>query len=156
MRKKLSLLSVIIKSKQKIQVIKLWKEPGNNWAIELGMTNPRPLEQSLTQSKILKIFCLTKYHQTFILIRIKEKLTFCSWCCSICCWGVWATCSCCCLAPSMPWYHTGLCLDQAGFHTGRCTTVDPAGRWDLVLPAPPLRHRCCSSPTREERTSRNQ
>ena len=51
--------SVIIKSKQKIQVIKPSKEPGNNWAIELGMTNPRPLEQSLRQR-------WTKSSQTFL------------------------------------------------------------------------------------------
>ena len=41
---------IIIKSKQKIQVIKPSKELGNNWAIELGMTNPRPLQHAVIQS----------------------------------------------------------------------------------------------------------
>ena len=71
MRKKLSLLSVIIKSKQKIQVIKLWKEPGNNWAIELGMTNPRPLEQSLTESKKVKS------SKSFVWPNIIKPLSWC-------------------------------------------------------------------------------
>ena len=152
--------SVIIKSKQKIQVIKPSKEPGNNWAIELGMTNPRPLEQSLRQrwTKSSQTFLWRnpfqahqrKTHVSTLQVLLFNLLV-----------AVSATLlSCCCLGPSMQRYHTG--RDSGG--AGRvCTRAShwalhhcPAGRCELVLPAPPLRHRCCSSPAGDGQTMRNQ
>ena len=128
------------------------------------MTNPRPLEQSLRQrwTKSSQTFLWPNNRRNPLLKHIKEKLTFqrCRCCCSIC-WSVSATLlSCCCLGPSMQRYHTG--RDSGG--AGRvCTRAShwalhhcPAGRCELVLPAPPLRHRCCSSPAGEGQTVRNQ
>ena len=60
------------------------------------------------------------------------------------------------------WFTLGLVLHQ-GFTLGTgAPLVDPAGRSELVpklvlvLPPPPLRHRCCSSPAGDGQTMRNQ
>ena len=130
--------------------------------------------QTELKSEIFKLI------KNFVGLNTKNPLyqrkthisTGCRCCCSICCSGVSASSlSCCCLVgPSMQWYHTGLGLVcwarlhqgitlglvlHQGFTLGGAP-LDPAGRWELVLPAPPLRHRCCSSPTGDGQTLRNQ
>ena len=144
MRKKLSLLSVIIKSKQKIQVIKLWKEPGNNWAIELGMTNPRPLEHAVIQS--LKKNGLQRQNSHWkVLFNLPQVARCLSEWLSCCCLGEAWSCPACTrfTLRDLASRWSSLCGAGAGAGAGAAPESAshwPASRWSwlhrIVSPAP--------------------
>ena len=119
----LTVFGVIIKSKQKIQVIKPSKEPGNNWALELGggwqiQTIRTEFEAEPNNKK--------KYHK-------EKKLTF--WNFEVLLFNLLLRCVCnsaflLLSGHSMQRYHTGLAVckftvgdSASAFHSGHCCTT---------------------------------